>query len=178
MNSSLNQDLITAYVHAKDHNQPHRLRQVFAADARLEMVVNGGSISFPPRTRGADAIADVLARRFGQSFENVHTFCVTDPPGSDTLHYSCRWLVGMSEKDNRAVRVGCGRYDWSFEPGTPHRVRQLGITVDQMHQLPPDKLAPVMAWLDALPYPWCPMPALTAGAPAIEALRPLIDYFV
>jgi hypothetical protein len=170
------QDLIADYVRAKDHNHPYAMSKVFARDARLEMVVHTGSISFPALTEGNDAIADVLARRFAQSYENVHTFCVATPPEGDARHYGCRWLVVMSQKEGRALRVGCGRYDWTFRPGATARVGKLTVTIDQMHTLPPDRLAALMDWVAPLPYPWCPVAALAVGAPAIEELQRVMDY--
>ena len=169
--------LIGAYIEAKDHNRPALMDQAFAPDAELEMAVNTGAISFPPRAQGIAAITDILVRRFAESFANVHTFCVAAPPPDDALAFSCRWLVGMCETDGGAVRVGCGRYDWRFEPGAAGwRVRRLRITIEQMQRLPADRYAPVMNWLIALPYPWCPAPTLVAAAPAIEGLRPVIEH--
>ena len=145
--SSRAQDLITGYVCAKDHNRPYAMSKVFAPDARLEMIVHTGTISFPALTEGSDAIADVLARRFAQSYENVHTFCVATPPEGDMRHYGCRWLVVMSEKESGALRVGCGRYDWTFRPGAAVLVGKLTITIDQMHTLPAHRLGALMDWV-------------------------------
>jgi hypothetical protein len=174
--SSRAQDLITGYIRAKDHNRPYAMSRVFARDARLEMIVHTGTIAFPALTEGNDAIADVLARRFAQSYENVHTFCVATPPEGDVRHYGCRWLVVMSEKESRALRVGCGRYDWSFQSGAPVLVGKLTITIDQMHTLPADRLAALMDWVTPLPYPWCPVAALAVEVPAIDALQAVMDY--
>lgn len=169
--------LIGAYLEAKDHNQPALMGQAFAPDAELEMVVNTGAISFPPQAQGLAAITDILVHRFAESYENVRTFCVAAPPPDEALAYHCRWLVGMSEVDGGAVRVGCGGYDWRFEPGVAGwRVRRLRITIEQMQHLPAEQCTPVMNWLIALPRPWCPAPTLVAAAPAIEALRPVIAY--
>lgn len=169
-------DLISGYVRAKDHNRPYAMSQVFARDARLEMIVHTGTISFPALTEGNDAIADVLARRFAQSYENVHTFCVATPPEGDARHYSCRWLVVMSEKESRAPRMGCGRYDWTFRPGAAMLVGKLTITIDQMHTLPADRLAALMDWVTPLPYPWCPVAALSVEVPAIDELQSVMAY--
>jgi len=178
--SSRAQDLITGYVRAKDHNRPYAMSKVFTRDARLEMIVHTGTIAFPALTDGNDAIADVLARRFAQSYENVHTFCVATPPEGDARHdmrhYGCRWLVVMSEKESRAPRVGCGRYDWTFRPGAALLVGKLTITIDQMHTLPADRLAALMDWVAPLPYPWCPVAALSVGVPAIDELQSVMGY--
>jgi hypothetical protein len=174
--SSRAQDLITGYICAKDHNRPYAMSRVFAHDARLETIVHTGTISFPALTEGNDAIADVLASRFAQAHENVHTFCVATPPEGDARHYGCRWLVVMSEKESRALRVGCGRYDWSFRSAAPVLVDKLTITIDQMHVLPADRLAALMDWVTPLPYPWCSATVLAVDVPAIDELRPVMDY--
>jgi hypothetical protein len=145
--------LVATYIRAKDSNRPHLMKAAFAQDAALEMIVNAGTISFPPRSAGLDAITDVLVSRFGQTFENVHTFCLCTPPEGSASSFSCPWLVGMSEKAGGAVRLGSGRYDWTFRSG---RVQHLTITIDQMEVLPPSDLEHVMGWLGSLPYPWCP----------------------
>ena len=166
--------LIALYIEAKDRNRPALMSRIFAPDALLEMVVNTAAISFPSQAHGVAAITDVLVSRFSQSYENVHTFCVIEAASDDALACGCRWLVGMCEKDGGAVCVGCGRYDWRFEPGAAGRVVQLTIRIEQMQHLPADRCGPVMDWLDALPYPWCTAPALAAGAPAIDGLRPVL----
>ncbi|BEP64792.1 hypothetical protein GmRootV213_53460 (plasmid) [Variovorax sp. V213] len=171
------QNVVTAYLRAKDHNRPHLMRQAFAPDARLEMVVNAGTISFPPLAQGIEAITEVLVRQFSRSFENVHTLCIGAPPTEDLPRYGCQWLVGMSEKDSRAVRVGCGRYDWVFESAPPRLASRLTITIEQMLSLAPEHLAPLMAWISNLSAPWCAASELTTGAPAIAELQTVIDYF-
>jgi hypothetical protein len=106
------QEAVETYILAKDNNRPYLIEGAFTADATLAMLVNTGTISFPPISNGLQTISDVLVRRFAQSYENVHTFCLAQPPRNDQVNFSCDWLVGMSEKDSRTVRVGCGRYDW------------------------------------------------------------------
>jgi hypothetical protein len=83
-----------------------------SAVSRAELVEKGekpGTIPFLPSANGLDSITEVLVRRFSQAFENVHTFCLVIPPQSDATTFSCPWLVGMSGKGTRTVRVGCGR---------------------------------------------------------------------
>ncbi len=167
-------EAVHTYLLAKDGNRPHLLKRAFAASAVLEIVVNDPAIVFPPLTEGVDAIAEVVSRRFGRTYENVYTFCLADPPRADDLDFTCRWLVGMSEKDGGAVRVGCGRYDWSFQPCS-FLVERLCITIDRMHALPAPDLDPVMAWLSSLPYPWCPPRQAAATAPAAVPAA-AVDY--
>ena len=133
-------------------------------------------ISFPPRSAGLQEITDVLVRRFGQTFENVYTLCLAAPPEGADREFACDWLVGMSEKAGGAVRVGCGRYDWQFAPTGPCLVQRLTITVELMEVLPPTTLAPVMNWLRALPYPWCPANDAVHGSPRIGELARIIGF--
>jgi hypothetical protein len=169
-------DSIATYIRAKDGNRPHLLHAAFAADATLAMVVRTEAISFPPASRGRDAIADTLVRRFNQSYENVYTLCLGSQPEAGVQAFSCDWLVAMSQKQDGAVRVGSGRYDWSFTPGGP-MVSALTITIETMEVMPPDTLAPVMNWVSGLPYPWCPRTAPARAAPRLfgvaQALRHL-----
>jgi len=147
---------------------------VFARDALLDMVVNARSISFPPRVTGVDNITDVLIRQFCDTYENIHTFCLTQPPVTDSSLFSCPWLVGMSGKADGKVRVGCGRYDWSFRgAGASGLVDRLKVTIDCMQELPGDRLRAVMDWLQGLPYPWCPLEVAVVTMPRIPGLEPL-----
>ncbi|GGB86608.1 hypothetical protein GCM10011352_10630 [Marinobacterium zhoushanense] len=167
-------DAITAYLHAKDGNRPHLMRRAFGADAKLEMQVNTGSISFPPLSEGREAISEVLVRRFGQTYENVYTFCLAEPPVERRETFACDWLVVMTEKESRAVRVGCGRYDWCFssESGL---VEQLRITIDVMQTLPPEWAENLTDWASALPYPWCSVEMAKAAAPEQEGLGAVFE---
>lgn len=168
-------ELVATYIRAKDSNRAYLMNAAFAPEATLDMVVNTGTISFPPHVSGRDAIADVLVRRFGQTFENVYTFCLCPPPDRDAPTFSCAWLVGMSEKDGGAVRVGCGQYHWTFRDDSPRQVERLRITIDHMHVLSPSHLSTVMNWLSHLPYPWCPRKAVLQTAPRLDDLRWLLE---
>src|SRR5438552_15096278 len=110
---------IATYIRAKDENRPYLMARAFAETATLEMVVKTDTVSFPSITNGVEAISDVLVRRFAQTYENVRTFCFTPCPRLDDVRFSCHWLVGMSEKESRMVRIGCGRYDWQFRAEGP-----------------------------------------------------------
>jgi hypothetical protein len=167
---------VAVYIRAKDENLPELMRRAFAEDATLEMVVNSGAISFPPFTEGVGSITDVLVTRFNQTFENVRTFCLANPPKPDSTAFSCAWLVGMSEKETGAVRVGCGRYDWSFHAQGLRLANRLRITIEEMEMLPPQDLAAVMNWLSKLPYPWCNSQLALHGAPHVERLEPIVRF--
>jgi hypothetical protein len=131
-NANTAKEAIEHYLRAKDQNLPWLMESAFAANATLEMIVNAGTLAFPPLSIGVPSIADVLVRRFAQTYENVHTFCLAPPPRADQLDFSCDWLVGMSEKESRAVRVGCGRYDWRFPAEVPRVAERLTITIEAM----------------------------------------------
>jgi hypothetical protein len=166
---------IRQYINAKDGNRPHLLHQAFAPDALLDMVVRTGSISFPPHVEGLGAIGDVLVRRFGQTFENVYTFCLGPPPEREAKTFQCKWLVGMSDKNSGEARVGCGLYEWQFSPESG-LVEKLTITIEHMKTLPATDLPCIMAWVSQRDYPWCGPQALVSNAPDIDALEEVIQY--
>jgi hypothetical protein len=166
--------LVATYIHAKDSNRPHLMRAAFAPDATLAMIVKTQGISFPPGASGLEAITEVLVSRFGRTYENIYTFCLCPAPDARESTFSCPWLVGMSERDGGAVRVGHGRYDWEFRPaGNGPVIGRLGITIEHMQVLRAERLEVVMDWLGRLPYPWCPMEAAIESIPAIEELASL-----
>jgi hypothetical protein len=167
------QETIETYIRAKDENRPYLMERAFAENATLEVVVHSGTISFPPISSGLESISDVLVRRFAQTFENVHTFCLGPPPRASVVNFSCGWLVGMSEKESRRVRVGCGRYDWMFQSQGQHLIERLMITIDLMESLGPSSLTPVTNWLTELRYPWCTPQAALAAVPPLEEMRPI-----
>ena len=166
---------IEKYIFAKDANRPDLLRQSFTVDATLEMVVHTGVISFPPQVKGRAGIADVLVRRFGQSYENVYTFCLGEPPKADATTHACKWLVGMSVKETGELRIGCGEYHWRFEPQSG-LVEHLCIKIEHMQVCPPQDLEPVMNWLQSLDYPWCLPGEMIEGVAQISNIAPVIEY--
>jgi len=169
-------DAISAYLRAKDGNRPHLLAHAFAEHAVLTMDVRTGTIAFPPVSRGRDAIADVLVRRFTQAYENVYTLCLGPAPMHFVNVFRCDWLVAMTEKEGRGVRVGCGRYDWRFAP-VSGLVDSLMITIEVMQALPADAQADVMAWVANLPSRWCSAQFALQGMPHRDELAPVLDYF-
>ena len=74
------------------------------------------------------------------------------------------------------VRVGCGRYDWLFQPQGQCLAQRLTITIDLMQSLPPTSLAVVTDWLSKLPYPWCSARNAASGTPALHELQPIREY--
>jgi hypothetical protein len=169
-------DAIRTYIRAKDGNRPHLLGRAFALDVNLEVVNKTDAISFPSSVTGLDAVTDALVRRFSREFENVYTFCLSSPAKPESHQFSCDWLVGMSSKGRGDIRVGCGRYDWFFQPGEQSLVERLKITIERMKILSPDHLNAIMGWLADLSYPWCPAQAATVSIPRLQELVEIRDY--
>ncbi|MCH3873833.1 hypothetical protein LZC35_08960, partial [Campylobacter jejuni] len=91
------------------------------------------------------------------------TFYLARPEADVRLSdYSCDWIVGMTEKATGNVRVGCGRYAWTFQP-EPYRATHLTITIETMVTLPPADAEAVFGWLLALDYPWTNAQRVVAG---------------
>jgi hypothetical protein len=164
--------VIDAYVRAKDGNRPHLLRAAFTDNASLRMHVRTAGISFPPGAIGRQAIADLLVSRFNETWENIYTLCVGDPPAGGATSYACAWLVAMSSKQDSDVRVGCGRYDWEFDLATG-LARSLAITIDTMETTTWGVDA-MIDWASRLPYPWCGLRRLESDAPCAPALRAVL----
>jgi hypothetical protein len=167
--------ILRTYFRGKDENRPHLLRGVFAPTAMLQVINKASTIAFPAATDGLDAIAEVFVRQFGQTFENVYSFYMTRPRTA-ACDFSCDWLVGMSEKNGKNVRVGCGRYDWEFQQKPPHLASRLVISIEAMQVLPPSLLESVLAWLQRLNYPWSSAAAVIETAPGIDMLGPVLQY--
>ncbi len=162
---------IQRYIEAKDGNRPHLMTGVFSESAVLSMKVKTDSISFPADSVGVEAVTDVLVRNFGKTYENVYTFCFSDSFGQDSDGLlSCRWLVGMSEKDTKNVRVGYGEYHWRFSEGDRGLVEHLTITIEKMLELAPATSQQIMPWLEQLPYPFCHSQEVYQSMPEVESL--------
>jgi len=167
-------EAVCTYILAKDGNRPFLMKQAFAEDIALEMVVKTDAISFPSTATGLNAVEDILVRRFGVDYENIFTFCLSRPSEADRERFQCHWLVGMSARDaGRPVRVGCGRYDWYFED---RKVVKLIITIEVMNVLPGTALNGVMRWLSSLPYPWCSATEALKSFPANQDLSEIRAY--
>ena len=162
------------YFHAKDENRPHLLSNVFAHDAHLEINNRSAEIQFPSMTRGIEAMADVLVRRFNQTYENIYSFYMSRP-GADDKEFSCDWLVSMSEKESQSIRVGCGRYEWTFLADRMRLATRLVITIDQMLVLPPEAAMEVRAWLLRLSYPWASA-ASVKSTPHPALVESVVEY--
>lgn len=169
-------EIIATYIRAKDGNRPLLIRQAFAKDSELEMNVKTDAISFPNSAKGLEAITDVLVCRFAANFENIFTFCLSQPSATDRRHFACHWLVGMSARVDGAVRVGCGSYEWHFDPDSFGLVDKLQINIDVMNVLPKTAFDPIMDWLSGIPYPWCTPDEAIRNIPSIEDLAAIEAY--
>lgn len=162
------------YFHAKDENRPLMLNLAFSPDATLEIKNNSSAISFPSETNGREGIADVLVRGFGQTYENVYTFYLSRPEGKPQ-RYSCDWLVAMTEKSSRSVRVGSGHYDWSFTTDSPYLANKLVITITEMREFPSSETSAVYSWINSLSYPWSTLEEVTRTMPKNPAIRAVVE---
>jgi hypothetical protein len=169
--------VLRTYFRAKDGNRPDLMRKVFSEMAVLETMVKPSGISFPSVSHGLASITDVLVRKFAQTYENIHSFYLERPPPETHLtSFSCDWLVGMSEKESKEIRVGCGRYDWRFQTEEPRLADRLLITIEVMQIFTTDHFDPLFRWLTSLPYPWCPAHTVCEAAPAIFELDGVLRY--
>ena len=169
----LPEQVLRNYLHAKDENRPHLLGVTFHADAVVEVLSHSEAISFPAVTQGREAISDVLVRQFGQTYENIYSFYLSRPSGAADA-FSCPWLVAMMVKADGAVRVGCGRYDWTFGTQPPRLASRLVITISAMAVLPNSTADSVLGWILGLPYPWATLDRILANAPDISAVREVL----
>ena len=169
-------DAVSTYILAKDGNRPFLLRRAFAEDAELETVVNTDAISFPSSAKGVGAIEQILVRRFGLDYENIYTFCLSQPSAANRRHFPCHWLVGMSARNDGQIRIGCGRYDWYFGSNQQCYVERLVVAIDVMKVFPAVELAASMDWLSRLPYPWCTPDEALRTVPAIDGFAEIEAY--
>ena len=174
-NSFTPESVLRGYFHAKDENRPHLLEDVFTPGVELIIHNQSANIAFPAFTQGRSAVAEVLVRSFALSNENVYSFYLARPL-LGVREFTCPWLVGMSERSSGHVRVGCGTYEWAFEPHAPHMASRLVVTIEAMQVLPIPESAGVFAWLRALNYPWASPEAALQGIPANELLSPIAQF--
>lgn len=167
--------VLASYFHAKDCNRPHLLKRVFASDARLEVRNASAAIAFPAVTVGLEEIAEVFVREFGRTNENVYSFYLAKPVGP-VRQFSCPWLVGMTAKQDKSVRVGCGKYEWSFVYEPTLCATELVISIEVMQVLSSSAQTQVLAWLEQLARPWSSADAIVRTAPALEELAPVLNY--
>ena len=66
------------------------MKQAFAENVELEMVVKTDAISFPNTASGLSAVEDVMVRRFDVDYENIYTFCLSQPPEAAKPRFQCQ----------------------------------------------------------------------------------------
>jgi hypothetical protein len=167
--------VLRGYFHAKDENRPHLLERVFTEDALLEMRNRTSTIAFPAVTSGREAIADVLVRDFGGTYETVYSFYLQRPSGHPST-FECEWVVAMTEKASRSLRIGCGSYEWEFDSTPPRLARRLVITIAEMQVLPASVTRDAFAALTALSYPWSSPAEVRAAASTHAFLGPVVQH--
>jgi hypothetical protein len=82
-------DAVSTYIFAKDRNRPQLMKDAFAVDCELEMVVKTDAISFPSSAKGLVQVTEVLVTSFGDQYENVRTFCLSRPSLEYLPHFRC-----------------------------------------------------------------------------------------
>lgn len=172
--SSAAEQVLAGYLRAKDGNRPHLLENVFTPDAYLEIKNASASITFPAVTRGREEIAEVLVRQFGRTYENVYSFYLTKPQ-AEVTQFKCAWLVGMTDKQSKEVRVGYGTYEWSLVYEPLPRATALVIDIYVMEVFDPSAQPQILAWLEQLSYPWATATSVLSSAPALEGLSPVLN---
>ena len=174
-NAGSPESVLRTYFHAKDENRPHLLDEVFAEEAVLHVHNASSAIAFPAVTQGREAIGAVLVGDFNRTNENIYSFYLARPPADVTV-FVCGWFVGMTDKSTKAVRVGCGTYEWRFGPVPAALASQLVIRIDTMEMLSAADWKPVLSWLCSLSYPWSNPAAVLDGAPSLPGLAPVLQW--
>jgi len=169
-------EAISTYIEAKDRNLPQLMKRAFVQECELQMQLLTDAISFPSSAHGLESVTDVLVRNFGSQYENVRTVCLSRPESNRLPQFQCDWLVGMSNKSDGDVRIGCGEYTWDFDAAGDGRVKRLLIKIEFMCVLPAVYQTPVLQWLSAIPYPWSSYGEARAGLPSIDALMPIAQF--
>ncbi|QOZ32353.1 hypothetical protein [Bradyrhizobium sp. CCBAU 53421] len=169
-------EAISTYIEAKDRNRPQLMEQAFVQDCELQMQLLTDAISFPSSAHGLESVTEVLVRSFGLQYENVRTFCLSRPDADRIPRFQCDWLVGMSNRSDGDVRVGCGEYTWDFDATGDGRVKRLLIKIEFMCVLPAVHQAPILQRLSAIPYPWTSYGEARTGLPSIDALTPIAQF--
>ena len=163
--------LISLYLRSKDENKPHLIPSVFSSDAVLSMNLKTNNIFFPATTVGVKNIEKVLIRDFSENYENVYTFCFTDSIQNEKNQLFCNWLVGMSDKKSKKVRVGWGKYQWEFTNEKNPLVLNFTIEIEDMVILEANLMPKIMNWLNNASYPWCDKKQLLQSMPNIKSLH-------
>ncbi|MEM7152010.1 MAG: hypothetical protein AAF799_04170 [Myxococcota bacterium] len=172
----LHDRVVRAYLQAKDECRPHLFPLAFAEDAvfvsRFDFETDFGNDT--PR-EGIEAITETF-RALGQQCENIYTLCIPETVESTATTMSCKWIVGMTERGSREVRVAWGDYQWRFDPARD-RATSLQVTMHRMAMMKPEAAGAVLGWLSAIEGPWCSAATLLEHVPARPQLEGVARYF-
>ncbi|MHA6889152.1 hypothetical protein [Ralstonia pseudosolanacearum] len=179
--------LLEGYLHAKDDHLPHLIDGIFAPDARLTFALATQNIAFPSRADGAAAITRTLVTDFGAQYHRCRTYCVVrrgDLPeaprvGNGPVSLApMPWLVVMQARAGGALRVGHGRYRWTFDrAGDDWRVSDLHIDIARMDVVDDARADAWRAAIQqALPYPWVDAQVLRAAVARLVAGDAGLDW--
>ena len=163
-------DIINRYIKAKDENKPHLMAGVFTQSATLKMNVDTNAVSFPSGAVGLTDITKALITDFNHSYENIYTICLEDTLEQKENVLTCRWLVGMSEKETGTVRVGCGEYKWCFTERKACLAEHLTIKIEEMTVLQSGLMMKIMTWLEKQPTSWAYSYSVLESMPDIALL--------
>ncbi len=170
---------LAQYAEAKDNNRPVLIHEAFAPDASLTFSIDTDSISFPPKTEGADAIAATLVSEFAKTFDRCRTYYIGDVAAAlDGNAMTVPWLVVMRETAANALRVGKGYYRWGFAAGDDgtYRIASLHIHIERMDTIADPGAVTLTGLQAALPYPWLPAPVLAASIEAQTSAHLALDF--
>jgi hypothetical protein len=176
---STRQLLLERYVEAKDLTRPHLMRQIYATDAVLTFSIATDSISFPERVSGVDGITRTLIVDFAAKYNRCKTFYVCDslPENTETITI-VPWLVLMHEAARGCLRVGKGRYEWTFEP-VGHggmQVVAMHIHIARMDTVDDADGRLLAAAQSVLPYPWLPPGVMHSRLGTLSETDPALNF--
>lgn len=165
--------IVRAYLHAKDHQRPHGFAQAFAADAvfRSTFAFETDWHSDAP-VRGLADITDTF-RGLGRGFENIVTFCLPESVHWADYSLRMRWVVVMTDRQTREVRVAWGDYAWTFS-GPPERAQSLHVHMLAMRLVEPND--DLVEWSMSLPDVWCTGPQAAEALP--DVIPGLADFLL
>lgn len=165
---------VARYINAKDKNRVHLMAGVFCEDACLQMRVNTQSISFPAQTIGLAEISKVLVTDFSTSYENVYTFCITQSCVVQGNQLECDWFVVMSDKKSSQLRIGSGKYYWTFND-TNFKVTKLVIEIEQMQVFEQQEAFSVLSMVETLDEGWLCARKMNEQLAVLEPFKKTID---
>jgi len=157
--------VIERCIASKDGNRPAGFERTFSVNAEVQISAKNDTDSFPPHLTGREDISKYLVGVFNSVYENIYTFCLSPPPQRVMDSFSCLWLITMTVKEDKRVRVGWGHYDWHFDPSDHGLCKSLNIQIEDMITLSAEHHSAVVNWVQDRPCPWVEATDLLAFAP-------------